>query len=127
MSANVSRKATESGRVRQRLRRSRAAHAFPAVCRAQFAGLIILAHLLVAAHTIAHFYQPSFEPASQHCAICKIGKQSAGLSATVIAASPFMATWIGWFASPPAPIARCLDGANIARAPPSAAQTVAIS
>ena len=68
MSADVSREATESGPVRQESRRLRAPHARRPACSAQFAGLVILAHLLVAAHTIAHLYPPSPESTSQPCA-----------------------------------------------------------
>jgi len=127
MGADVSRETTESGPVRQGSRRLRAPHARGAACSAQFAGLIILAHLLVAAHTIAHLYSPSFENTSQHCAICSIGKHPTDVPTTAIVASQYAAMWIAWFASPPKPTTRCLDRATFARAPPSAAPLATIS
>jgi len=56
--------------------------------------------------------------------ICQLGKQSAGAAAAAIAASSFPATWIAGFANPPAPATQYLDGAQLARAPPSSAADI---
>jgi len=85
----------------------------------------VLAHLLVAAHTVAHLYPPSFDKTSQHCAICNIAKHPTGVATVVVTASQYTATWIACCACPPALTTQCSDRATFARAPPLAARLVA--
>jgi len=98
----------------------------PRACSRSFAGLVVLAHLLVAAHTVAHLYPPSFDETSQHCAICNIAKHPTGVATAVVAASEYTATWIACCADPPALTAQRSDRATLARAPPLAGRLVAI-
>jgi hypothetical protein len=122
----VSREATTPGTARQTPRPTSARPGRRAARSRTFAGLVVLAHLLVAAHTVAHLYPPSFDETSQHCAICNIAKHPTSVATVVVASGQYTATWIAWCVSPPALTAQCSDRAIFARAPPVAARLVAI-
>jgi hypothetical protein len=88
---------------------------------AHIAVLALFAHLLVAAHMVSHLPQSPLGDTSQHCAICAIGKRSAGIPTAVIASGEFAAIWVAAVASPTAGPMRDVEGATLPRGPPSSA------
>jgi hypothetical protein len=78
----------------------------------------LLAHLLIAAHAVAHLSQRSSDVATQHCATCVVGKHSPGVPTLVTTASAVTVTWLMECVEPPlAPLPE-VEAGTLARGPP---------
>ena len=120
-SHEVVHEAMTSGPIERRPRRSSAARWRLTAFSTCLVAVALLAHLLIAIHTVSHLSQESPDVASQHCVICAIGKHSAGIAAGVIPGCQYIAAWVVDCADPPvAPPSEVAD-ATLARGPPFSA------
>lgn len=88
---------------------------------AVLAAVALCAHLLVAAHSVSHLDQPLAGTASQHCALCAVGKQLVGARTAVVAVWQDVATWAAELSRLPAAALPGVEGATLARGPPFSA------
>lgn len=118
-SPEVIHEAMKSSPARQE--RSTTASGRLSVLAVQLAAAALLAHLLIAAHSVSHLSQGPVSAASQHCAICATGSHSAAIPTAVLAGCQFTATWVLRGATRPVAPLPEVDEASLARAPPFSA------